>query len=216
MKPTNRKKWLAMVLALGICTSRLSAMAAGADVLLVNIDNPLPEDYQCDDLVNLYEQKRYFKLARSDIFLERVVYEAANSMFRKARADGVENFTITSGYRTREKQVELYAGGANTNAAAPGTSEHQTGLAFDVTTRRNAGGFETTRQYRWLIENCWDFGFILRYPEGAEAVTGFAYEPWHYRYVGEDVARVIHENGWTLEEYCAAEELPIPQSALAD
>jgi D-alanyl-D-alanine carboxypeptidase len=84
----------------------------------------------------------------------------------------------------------------------PGASEHQTGLAFDVTAYRNGGGFEDTEQFRWLKAHCSDFGFILRYPEGKEEITGIPYEPWHYRYVGVEVAREIHENGWTLEEYC--------------
>ncbi|MDR2657613.1 MAG: M15 family metallopeptidase, partial [Oscillospiraceae bacterium] len=75
----------------------------------------------------------------------------------------------------------------------------QTGLAFDVTSY--GGGFENTPQFRWLSEHCWDYGFILRYPEGKEGITGIPYEPWHYRYVGAIIAREIHENGWTLEEY---------------
>lgn len=198
-----KKKLFALMLALCLCLGSACALAFKSPVLLVNAGNPLPRDYQGQDLVNLYAQKRHFKLARSDIYLERVAFEAANRMFRQAGREGVRNFTITSGYRSWEKQEEVYRGGKNENAAAPGTSEHQTGLAFDVTTRRDkGGGFETTPQYQWLLKNCWDYGFILRYPEGAEAITGFAFEPWHFRYVGEEAARVIHQRGWTLEEYC--------------
>ena len=61
-----------------------------------------------------------------------------------------------------------------------------------------------TAQFKWLIEHCWDFGFILRYPKDKTNVTGIAYESWHYRYVGEEAAKIIHDNNWTLEEYCAA------------
>ena len=199
----TRIKPVALLFLLMLTLACTSALAQVESVLLVNRDHPLPADYAPQNLVNLYEQKRHFRLARSNIFLERQVFEAANRMFAQAKKDGVERFTITSGYRSREKQEELYAGGANTNAAIPGTSEHETGLAFDVTTRRNSGGFETTKQFQWLIAHCWDYGFILRYPEGAEAITGFEYEPWHYRFVGEDIARLIRDRQWTLEEYCA-------------
>ena len=201
----TRIRSLALLLFLVLCMACTAALAQADSVLLVNRDHPLPEDYAPQDLVNLYEQKHHFRLTRSDIYLERHVFEAANRMFEQAKRDGVERFTITSGYRSRDKQAELYAGGANANAAAPGTSEHETGLAFDVTTRRDSGGFETTKQFRWLSEHCWDYGFILRYPEGAEEITGFPYEPWHYRYVGEDIARIIRDRQWTLEEYCAWE-----------
>lgn len=172
------------------------------EVLLVNLDNPLPEDYS-PELVNCFEQKRHFLLATSDIELERETFEAANRMFEAAEGDDMNGFILTSGYRSAEKQAEVFAQQQDGTATTPGHSEHQTGLAFDVTAQRDSGGFETTPQFDWLIEHCWDFGFILRYPEDKEDVTGIPYEPWHYRYVGEEVAQIIHEQGWTLEEYCA-------------
>ena len=172
-------------------------------ILLVNAWNPLPDDFAPKELVNLYEQKRHFLLATSDIYLEREAFEAANRMFKQAEQENMNGFILTSGYRTSEKQAELYAQQQDGTAQLPGHSEHETGLAFDVTTRRDSGGFETTDQFRWLIDNCWDFGFILRYPEGAEDITGIPYEPWHYRYVGVEAALLIRDNGWTLEEYVA-------------
>ncbi|MBR6185699.1 MAG: M15 family metallopeptidase [Clostridia bacterium] len=174
-------------------------------VLLVNADHPLPEDYAPGELVNLYEQKRHFLLANSSIELERAAFEAANRMFKLAEDEDMNGFILTSGYRSRERQAELYAENPDT-AQAPGCSEHETGLAFDVTTRYDYGTFEDTPQFEWLMEHCWEFGFILRYPEGKEEITGIPYESWHYRYVGEDAAKIIHENGWTLEEYCEAME----------
>lgn len=186
----------------GTRTILTEAQAASERVLLVNAQHPLPDGFFVDDLVDLYSKKRYFKLATSDIYLAREAFEAANRMFMQANRDGVDGFTITSGYRTQEKQQILYENNVAGTAAKPGTSEHQSGLAFDVTTRYDSGDFEMTKQFRWLYENCWDFGFILRYPEGREDITGFPYEPWHYRYVGIDVARTIQANGWTLEEYC--------------
>ena len=174
---------------------------AQAEVLLVNADHPLPDDFVPAELVNLYEQKRHFLLANSSIELEREAFDAANRMFRLAEEEDMNGFILTSGYRTRERQAQIYAESPDT-AQTPGSSEHETGLAFDVTTRYDHGTFEDTPQFAWLYEHCWDFGFILRYPAGKESVTGIPYESWHYRYVGEDIARVIRENGWTLEEYC--------------
>ena len=174
-------------------------------ILLVNAANPLPEDAEPKDLVNLYEMKRHFLLARSDIYLEREAFEAADRMFRQAEDENVNGFILTSGYRSREKQQELYDARQDDTVQAPGCSEHETGLAFDVTARSDTTGFETTQQFAWLSEHCWDYGFILRYPQGKEPVTGIAYEPWHYRYVGVEAAAVIRRNNWTLEEYCYAE-----------
>lgn len=172
------------------------------EILLVNEANALPEGYAPEELVNLYEQKRHFLLASSDIYLEREAFEAANRMFKQAEDESMNGFIITSGYRSSEKQAELYETSEEGTAQLPGHSEHETGLAFDVTARRDDdGGFETTEQFAWLIEHCWDYGFILRYPEGKEHITGITYEPWHYRYVGLETAQAIRESGLTLEEY---------------
>ena len=170
-------------------------------ILLVNAANPLPEGKEPEELVNLYEQKRHFLLARSDIFLTQEAFEAANRMFRQAEDEDMNGFILTSGYRSREKQAELYLSQQDGTAQPAGCSEHETGLAFDVTARSD-GDFEATPQFKWLSEHCWDYGFILRYPKGKEQITGIAYEPWHYRYVGEEAAKLIRDHGWTLEEYC--------------
>ena len=171
-------------------------------VLLVNAQNPLPEGYEPDELVNLFEQKRHFRLASSDLYLERETFEAANRMFKQAEDEELNGFILTSGYRSAEKQAEIFAESAENTAQEPGYSEHQTGMAFDVTAYSDDGSFESTEQFAWLEEHCWEYGFILRYPEGKESITGIDYEPWHYRYVGLEAAAIIHETGWTLEEYC--------------
>lgn len=176
--------------------------ATDAGPILVNADHPLPIDHAPAELVNLYDQKqRAFDLASSDILLEKQVFEAMDRMFVRARKDGVSGFIITSGYRTRERQREIYAESPAGIAALPGTSEHETGLAFDVTAMRGDGGFETTKQFDWLEKNCWSYGFILRYPADKEHITGISYEPWHYRYVGVDAALQMRNLNLTLEEY---------------
>ena len=172
-------------------------------ILLVNQDNPLPEDYDPGELVNLYAQKRHFLLANSAIELAKEAFEAANRMFEQAEKENMNGFILTSGYRSRERQAELYAESTDGTAQKPGCSEHETGLAFDVTARYDSGTFEDTPQFAWLQKHCWEWGFILRYPKGMEAVTGIAYEPWHYRYVGAEAAKRIRDRGCTLEEYCA-------------
>ncbi len=92
---------------------------------------------------------------------------------------------------------------ADRESARPGSSEHETGLAVDINTAVEKDHFERTKEYAWLIENCWKYGFILRYLENSEYITGYVYEPWHYRYVGEEHAEKIMKLGITYEEYYA-------------
>ena len=121
-------------------------------------------------------------------------------MFAAAEADNVNGFIVTSGYRDYNRQAEVYAQSEPGKAQEPGASEHQTGLAFDVTAETN-GGFESTPQYGWLMNHAHEYGFIQRYPANKVDETGISYEPWHYRYVGEEAATIIHKKNITLEEF---------------
>ena len=170
------------------------------NVLLVNEQNRLSADYVPEGLVNLYQNRHSFRLANADIFLTRETYEAAERMFHAAEEQNVNGFIITSGYRSYDRQAEVYAQSEPGKAQQPGASEHQTGLAFDVTTE-TSGGFESTPQYAWLSQHAHEYGFIQRYPANKSDITGISYEPWHYRYVGTEVATRIHETGQTLEEF---------------
>ena len=170
------------------------------NVLLVNEQNRLASDYVPEGLVNLYQNRHSFRLANADIFLTRETYEAAERMFHAAEEQNVNGFIITSGYRSYQRQQEVYAQSEPGKAQQPGASEHQTGLAFDVTTE-TSNGFESTPQYAWLSQHAHEFGFIQRYPANKSDITGISYEPWHYRYVGTEVAARIHETGQTLEEF---------------
>ncbi|MPN10438.1 putative carboxypeptidase YodJ [bioreactor metagenome] len=122
-------------------------------------------------------------------------------MFAAAKEDGVDTFIITSGYRSRARQQELYDASTDNTVAEPGSSEHESGLAFDLSTMNSGDSFDTTKQFAWLSKHCWEYGFILRYPKGKEDITGLPYEPWHYRYVGVAAATAMHDKGITLEEY---------------
>ena len=172
-----------------------------ANILLVNDAHRLSADYEPEGLVNLYEQRHSFRLARSDIYLTRETYEAAERMFSAAEADGVNGFYITSGYRSYERQGEVYAESEPGKAQEPGASEHQTGLAFDVTAESASGNFESTEQYAWLARHAHEYGFIQRYPANKSDETGISYEPWHYRYIGVEAAQKIHDTGETLEAF---------------
>lgn len=183
--------------------------------LLVNRKNPLGEDYdvQTRNIVNNGVKTDYMFDVRAVEHLEAML---------QAAADAGHPVLIRSAHRTISYQKMLYTNKVNeylnmgyaqqaaeTEAAKwvaiPGTSEHNLGLVVDIVnvgyTGRLEQYFENDPLFDWLVENCADYGFILRYPKTKEAVTGIVYEPWHYRYVGEEVAHYIMDNGITLEEY---------------
>lgn len=144
--------------------------------------------------------------------LNEDVLKQFESMKLDALKDGLE-LNIRSGFRSNEYQTELYntyvevdgEEKASTYSAKPGHSEHETGLAIDITseiTDRSIGDwFTETPQAKWLYENAWKYGFILRYPKGKESITGYKYESWHYRYVGTEHSKNFNQNNLTLEEY---------------
>ena len=139
--------------------------------------------------------------------------DALTKMYKAAKQEGLE-LVVNSAYRSYQTQVETMADFvaryntqyANEYVAQPGASEHQTGLGVDLTSQSVVEGkritFGDTEEYRWVIKNCAKFGFIIRFEDGTDGITGIAHEPWHLRYVGEDVAKEIQKNGWTFEEYC--------------
>lgn len=112
----------------------------------------------------------------------------------------MNGYIVTSGYRSYQRQQEVYAASEPGKAQQPGASEHQTGLAFDVTVETSEG-FESTPQYSWLMQHAHEYGFIQRYPANKSDITGISYEPWHYRYVGVEAATRMYKTGQTLEEY---------------
>ncbi len=133
------------------------------------------------------------------------------NLFNAAEEDGV-NLLAVSGYRAYSYQEMLYnnklatAGRveADKYVAQPGASEHNTGLAMDVLSDEYSSldeGFEQTQAYKWLEDNCYKYGFTIRYLKGKEDITGYNYEPWHLRYVGISEATEMSEKYITLEEY---------------
>lgn len=187
----------------------------GAMPLLVNLWNPLPEQYT----VKLEKLDNGLQIAAE-------ARPALEKMLSDCEAAGMD-VTVCSAYRTESTQNRLYqnkiarlraAGYSREEALAeagrwvapPGTSEHQTGLAVDIMATDYPVLDEKqaqTEEQQWLMEHCWEYGFILRYPTDKSSVTGIGYEPWHYRYVGQETAASIYERGLCLEEYIAVPEV---------
>lgn len=189
--------------------------------LLVNVSNPLPENFVPQDLVMMREycDENVVYIKGSEIQGCRVAVDALMTMLRAAKEAGLDNWQVSAGYRSIAYQQQLMdnkiyeyrqqglSGSQAQSAAAryvaqPGCSEHHTGLAFDLTVIGKS--FSSTQQCLWLHEHCWDYGFILRYTEEKQDLTGIAAEAWHFRYVGQPHAQIIRDNGWCLEEYIAS------------
>ena len=174
--------------------------------ILVNKDNALDRTYIPDNLVNANSSYK------EGILINKLVLEKFELMREDARKLGY-HIDIMSGYRDYEYQEKLYKkllkekGFAYTfrSIAKPGTSEHQTGLAIDICIYRDDKCYieheiEDTEEVSWLVNNSYKYGFVLRYPKNKEDRTGYNYEPWHYRYVG-DLAKYLCNNNMLLEDY---------------
>ena len=173
--------------------------------MLVNKHRSLTEDYKPDDLVSIDSE-----YAADDTQAgARIAVNAFISMYKAAKDEGLD-LVINSSYRSYQDQVdicdtyrELYGENYVQNyVAQPGFSEHQTGLSFDIGSR-NSNIFAESDEYTWVQENAHKYGFIQRFPEEYEAITGFRAEPWHYRYVGKKIATYIYEHDISFEEYYA-------------
>lgn len=183
--------------------------------VLVNHLHKLPENYSPSELIYadipfIFQEKTEKRKMRAE------AAGAIKELFTDAKAQGISLLGV-SAYRSHATQTALFQSYvskdgyevAKTYSALPGTSEHETGLAIDVT-----GGdgkcpaeecFDGTKEAIWLEENAADYGFIIRYPKGKKAITGYQFEPWHLRYVGKSIALKIMNKGITLEEYFHAE-----------
>lgn len=155
-------------------------------ILIANKTYPLPKDYAPG--------------------WDPVASEALNVMFAAAKEEGL-SLWVCSGYRSYIDQKIIYNGyvvrdgkeAADRYSARPGHSEHQTGLAFDI--NNTYSSFADTVEGKWLAENCYKYGFIIRYPKDKEHITGYMYEPWHIRYLGNEKAKEVYDSGLCLEEF---------------
>lgn len=182
--------------------------------LLVNKSHALPEGYIPADL-KVMEQ--YACIAGEDYSCQDVAYmelrsEALNAYYQWCQAAQEREIQIRAiaAYRSYDYQAGLwnYNAGlygteyADQYYARPGQSEHNSGLAVDITFNgHNFNEIELYDGYEWILSSAHEYGFILRYPEEKQDITRYGYESWHFRYVGKDAAKIIYENNWTLEEY---------------
>ena len=175
------------------------------ELMLVNKYNHLDENYKPENIIKISPVYAY-----DENSAPKEVLEQYKKMFNAAQEQGLE-LIISSSYRSYEEQKETYefyeqTKGENVKnyASLPGYSEHQTGLAFDILKIGVlTDDFDQTDEFKWLINNSYKYGFILRYPKEKEKITKFDYESWHYRYVGIEAAKIIHDENITLEEYYA-------------
>lgn len=175
--------------------------------ILVNKFYYLDNDYERIDLQNISLQYSYSGNKAASIVIENF-----EEMRNSANNELDVHLMINSSYRPYKSQEEIYneykkisLKYADSYAARPGFSEHQTGLAIDITSleHKTAKEFKESVEYEWLKNNCYKYGFILRYPEGKEHITGYNTESWHFRYVGNEVAKKIFDENITLDEYYA-------------
>lgn len=183
-------------------------------LVLINVDNPLDSTYIPDDLVVVVDTR---KDGRATQQLREYAAKALEALLIEMRANGYTDVTVTSAYRSYEYQTTLFNqrvamypnlsyeeayDTAATVVAIPGTSEHQSGLCLDMHNLSAADvSFANTDAAKWLAENSYKFGYILRFDEDKTDITGISYEPWHFRYVGRYHATQMYKLGMCFEEY---------------
>lgn len=189
-------------------TNTKPAKNLNTNLILVNKYHYLTKNYVPNNLVPINPD-----YARSGMSLVKEAKEAFEKLSQDAKQDNMMIFAISS-YRSYDYQLNLYntyvaADGkkaADTYSARAGFSEHQTGLVVDVYDGITPyTSFEETKEFKWMQENAYKYGFILRYPKDKVKITGYQYESWHYRYVGKKIAKIIKEANLSLEEYYVKE-----------
>ncbi|SFP30783.1 M15 family metallopeptidase [Salibacterium halotolerans] len=172
------------------------------NLLLINRDYAVKRDSIRQGIVDLSTHRdltQGYVLLDNNISLPKDIARKFSDMVTAAGKEGVNHFSMTSGVRSFEKQRELYQEKGANLALPAGHSEHNAGLALDVGSTQES--MYNAPEAKWIEENAWKHGFILRYPEGKVDVTGIEYEPWHIRYVGLPHSAIMKEKNFVLEEY---------------
>lgn len=173
-------------------------------IVLVNKNNQLLRNYKPNDLekINLeFANENKYLRKEAKIAFEKLAKDAKQLGYRIVAVSAYRDYDYQNelfNYYVKEKGLDY----ALECSAKPGHSEHQTGLAVDIEgENKDYDNFLDTKEFTWMKNNSYKYGFILRYPKGKEHITGFKFEPWHYRYVGIKIAKEIYEKNITLEEY---------------
>ena len=213
------RRLICLALLLCICTTAMAEMPewtypvsleslTSGYVVLANKDVLLGKDYVPDDLVKLTCKKT----SGTAIEMRQAASDAMNRMFEDAKQENIILY-VHSGYRSYQTQKTMYYNRLEKNngrddglVQAAGASDHQTGLGADVIGKAWIGKsfngkFADCKEGQWMAEHCWDYGFIIRYQEDKEELTGIEFEPWHLRYVGEEASLYMRENHLCLEEF---------------
>ena len=169
-------------------------------LMLVNGRHYLDENYKPAGLVTFSRDYSY-----EDQKAQQVVVNAFLAMQKACKEQTDAQLMVNSAYRSYQEQIGTHKRNPKGYAARAGSSEHQTGFALDITSREHPmrWPFDKSAEGVWMREHCHEYGFILRYPERQSHIFGFAYEPWHLRYVGKEVAKRIHDEDITFDEYYA-------------
>lgn len=182
---------------------------------LINREYHLPSDYEPENLV-IPDVAFPFEGELQKKYMREEAAAQLENMFAEADEEEIE-LSAVSGYRSYDRQESIFAANAeedgkeeaNKYSARAGESEHQSGLTMDVSAASVGYSLTTdlgeTEEGEWLEENAHEYGFVIRYPEDKTDITGYQYEPWHVRYVGEDLAGTLYENDWVMEEYYGEE-----------
>lgn len=172
------------------------------NLILVNKVYPLHQQGVKSDVIKLSQHKELVKgygLYDNNIQLSKSVVQAFQKLVGAADKDKVRNFSITSGYRGLKEQEKLYEEMGSDYALPAGYSEHNLGLSLDIGSTLME--MNQAPEGKWLNQNAWKYGFILRYPKDQTAITGIQYEPWHYRYVGLPHSAIMQKQHLVLEQY---------------
>ena len=178
-----------------------SADVYHGDLLLINTDHPLKPEGKMNDIINLNTgaKRANYALPNSEIHLSQKVATKFDQMVADARSQGVDGFLIRSGYRDLDEQAKIHRKNDGLTAQPAGASEHNAGFALDVNSL--VGPMASSRESQWLADNCWRYGFVMRYPDNKTDITGIKFEPWHIRYVGLPHSVIMKKRGFCLEEY---------------
>lgn len=196
-------------LSQGTLDAYMEQMNLGGYLFLANRDYTLPSDYVPPDLIH-----PRVRTTDNEITMREEAAHALEDMFLAAQEEQGLTLVAVSGYRSYGRQASIFQRKVNNVGkkkalllvAPPGASEHQLGLAMDLGTKKDTSlseAFYDTPEGKWVAENCHRFGFIIRYKEEWTEITGYAYEPWHVRYVGQEHAERIYALDVPLEEYIA-------------
>ncbi|MDF9451709.1 M15 family metallopeptidase [Bacillus toyonensis] len=172
------------------------------DLLLVNKDYSVKKDSVRSDIINVAQNSelvRGYGVLDRNIRLSKDIVKKFLNVIDAAGKEGVNYFLISSGYRDFQEQRQLYEEMGSDYALPPGYSEHNLGLSLDVGSTQDK--MEKAPEGKWIEENVWKHGFVLRYPKNKSNITGIQYEPWHIRYVGLPHSAIMQEKKFTLEEY---------------